>query len=245
MLPENLVQPNSPQVQYQVSEIDPKEDEDSDKQIHLLQKERDMIRLRFEQKVHDIFFGDMDCPSDLNNNEIDKQNQRENSEEAKDPLSIQRDKEKHTKMDRQNQNENYAEAKILLTKEKQEENYKEIDKQSQNDDSQEFGIFQLKKKKGKHKRGKKTKIQKPWIGKSLNNMNEYQTRNLRSETRLLQSKPEVMKESKYTPNKSKVLLDNRTSHPTQLKRELLTPKSIRVGLNVDSGMLNHPILRLK
>ncbi|KAA6362732.1 MAG: hypothetical protein EZS28_041742 [Streblomastix strix] len=53
-----------------------------------------------------------------------------------------------------------------------------------------------------------------------------------------------MKERKQTPNKSQVFQENHISLPIQLIGELLTPKSIRVGLNVDSGISNHPSLRL-
>ncbi|KAA6397367.1 MAG: hypothetical protein EZS28_007100, partial [Streblomastix strix] len=60
----------------------------------------------------------------------------------------------------------------------------------------------------------------------------------------LQSKLEVKKERKQSPNKSKVLQANHTSHLTLYKGEQLAPKSIRVGLNVDSRMSNHPNLRL-
>ncbi|KAA6378487.1 MAG: hypothetical protein EZS28_025985, partial [Streblomastix strix] len=205
--------------------------------------ERDMLQLRFEQDVHDTVFGELDCFSDLNNNEMDKQSQSKDSEEARDPLSIKGDKEKHMEMDKQDKNQNAAKAKVSLTKEKQQE--KEMDKQSQSDDSQEFGITRAKKKRGRHKRGKKTKVEQPRKERNLNNMNEDQTRNLRSGTKIFLQKPQVNKERKQTPNKSKVLQDNHTPHPTQPKGELLTPKSIRVGLNVDSGMSNHPALRLK
>ncbi|KAA6402059.1 MAG: hypothetical protein EZS28_002424 [Streblomastix strix] len=70
MLPGNPVQSNSSQIQYQIREVDPQEEEDLDKQILQIQEERDMIQLRFEQEVHDTVFGDIDCPSNLNNNEI-------------------------------------------------------------------------------------------------------------------------------------------------------------------------------
>ncbi|KAA6326802.1 MAG: hypothetical protein EZS28_053899, partial [Streblomastix strix] len=85
--PVNPVQPNSPQIQYQIRQVDPQEEEDLDKQILQLQEVRDMLQLRFQQEVHDTIFGEIDCPSDLNNNEMNKQSQSEDSEEAKDPLS--------------------------------------------------------------------------------------------------------------------------------------------------------------
>ncbi|KAA6395841.1 MAG: hypothetical protein EZS28_008641, partial [Streblomastix strix] len=148
-----------------------------------------MIQLRIEQEVHDTVFGEIDCPSDLNNNEMYKQSQSEDSEEAKDPPSIQNDKVKHTKIDKQNENENAAIVKVSLIKEKQKENYKETDKQSQSDDSQEFRITQAREKRSRHKRGKKTKVQQPRKEKNLNNMNDDQVINLRSGKWLLQSKP--------------------------------------------------------
>ncbi|KAA6361727.1 MAG: hypothetical protein EZS28_042746 [Streblomastix strix] len=247
MLPENPIQPNSQQIQYQIREIDPQEEEDLEKQIFQLQEERDMIQLRFDYEVHDTVLRELDCPSDFDNNEMDKQSQSEDSEEAKDHLSIQSNKKKHTKMDKQNgnENENAPKAKMSLMKEKQKKNHKEMDKLSQCDDSQEFGTSRLKKSRARHKRSKKAKVQQPRKELNFNNMNEDQTRNLRSGTMLFQSKPEVMKERKQTLNKSNVPQDNHTSRLTQLNEELLTPKSIRVGLNVDSGMSNHPALRLK
>ncbi|KAA6316216.1 MAG: hypothetical protein EZS28_055291, partial [Streblomastix strix] len=75
-------------------------------------------------------------------------------------------------------------------------------------------------------------------------MIEVQTRNFISGTGLLQSKPEVKKERKSIPNKSKLLQDNHTSHLIQLKEELLTLKSICIGMNVDIRISNHPTLRL-
>ncbi|KAA6363375.1 MAG: hypothetical protein EZS28_041099 [Streblomastix strix] len=75
MLPENPTYTNSPQVQYQIREVDPQEEEDLDKQNLQLQEERNMIQLRFEQEVYDTVFGDIDYLSDLNNNEMDKQSQ--------------------------------------------------------------------------------------------------------------------------------------------------------------------------
>ncbi|KAA6368261.1 MAG: hypothetical protein EZS28_036212, partial [Streblomastix strix] len=215
-----LTQPKSPQIQYQIRQVDPQKEVDLNKQIRQLQKERDMMQLRFEQEVHDTIFGNLDCPSDLNNSEMDKQSQRQNSEEAKDPQSIQDETGKHIKMDKQHENKKSVNAEVSLTKEKLP-----------------------KKKRIRHKRGKKTKVLQPRKENNLNN--EDQTRNLRSGTKLFLQKPEVKKERKKTPNKSKVLQDNHTPHPTQPKGELLTPKSIRVGLNVDSGMSNHPALRLK
>ncbi|KAA6363976.1 MAG: hypothetical protein EZS28_040497 [Streblomastix strix] len=199
MEPVNFVQPNSPQIQYQIRQVDLQEEEDLDKLIFQLQEERDMLQLRFEQEVHDTVFGELDCPSDLNNNEMDKQSQSEDSEEAKDHPSIQGDKEKHMEMDKQNENENAAKIKVSLIKEKQYENHKEMDKQSQSDDSQEFGIARPKKNRGRHNRVKKTKVEQLRKEKNLNNLIEDQTRNLRSGTEQLQSKPEVKKERKQTP----------------------------------------------
>ncbi|KAA6365713.1 MAG: hypothetical protein EZS28_038760 [Streblomastix strix] len=126
--PVNPVQSNCPQIQYQIWQVDPQEEEDLDKQILQLQEERDMLQLRFEQEVHDIVLGVLNCPSDLNNNEQDKQSQSEDSEEAKDPLSIRGYKEKRMEMDKQNENENAAKVKVSLIKEKQYENLKEMDK---------------------------------------------------------------------------------------------------------------------
>ncbi|KAA6387108.1 MAG: hypothetical protein EZS28_017361, partial [Streblomastix strix] len=190
VVPENPIQSNSPQVQYQIIEVDPLEEEDLDKQILQLQEERDMIQMKFELEVHDTIFGEFDCLSDLNNNELNKQSQSEDSEEAKDPLSIQGDKKKHTTMDQQNENENSAKAKVSLIKKKQKKIHKEMDQQSQSDDFQQVGTTRVKKKRGRHKRVKKIKVLQPRKEKKLNNMNEDQTRNLRSGTKLLQSKPE-------------------------------------------------------
>ncbi|KAA6363054.1 MAG: hypothetical protein EZS28_041419, partial [Streblomastix strix] len=243
IFPENLIQPNSPQMQFQTIEVDFQKDEDLDKQIRQLQEERYLLRLKFEFEVHDIVFGDIYYPSDLNINEVDKQSQSENSEETKDPQSKQDENGKHIMMDKQYENENAAKAKVSLMKEKQQE--KEMDKQSQSDDSQETGTTRPRMKRARHKRDKKTKVLQPRKEKNLNNLNEDQTRNLRSGTKIFLQKPEVKKERKYTPNKSKILQDNHTSHLTQPKGELLTSKSIHVGLNVDSGMSNHPALRLK
>ncbi|KAA6373240.1 MAG: hypothetical protein EZS28_031232 [Streblomastix strix] len=76
-------------------------------------------------------------------------------------------------------------------------------------------------------------------------MNEDLNRNLGSGTRLLQLKPEVKKEMKPIPNKSKFLRDNHTSYLIQRKGEILILKLICIGLNVDSGMSKHTTLRLK
>ncbi|KAA6401073.1 MAG: hypothetical protein EZS28_003394 [Streblomastix strix] len=155
-----------------------------------LQEEIITVQLRFEQEVHDTLFGDIDYSSDINNNEMDKQSQSEDNEEAKNPISTQNDQEKQTKIDKQNENENAAKAIVSLNKEKQKDIHEEMDKQSQSDDSQEFGVTRAKKKRARHKRDKKTKVQQPRKEKNLNNMNEDETINLRSGTRLLQSKPE-------------------------------------------------------
>ncbi|KAA6355093.1 MAG: hypothetical protein EZS28_049379, partial [Streblomastix strix] len=149
-----------------------------------------MMQLRFEQEVHDTIFGNLDCPSDLNNNEMDKQSQSKNSEEAKDPQSIQDETGKHIKMDKQYVNEKSVNAEVSLTQEKQQE--KEMDKQSQSEDSQEIGSIRPKKKRTRHKRGNKTKVLQPRKEKNLNN--EDQTRNLRSGTKIFLQKPEVKKE---------------------------------------------------
>ncbi|KAA6388772.1 MAG: hypothetical protein EZS28_015703 [Streblomastix strix] len=227
-----------------LQKINPQEEEDLDKQIHQLQEERDTKQLVYEQDAYDIVFGDIDCPADLNNNEMDKQSQSENSEEAKDHLSKQDGKMKHTKTDNQNQNENSAKAQVLLTKQKQKENYKEMDNQSQSDDFKKFEIIQVKKKRGRHKKGKKINAQQPRKERNHNYMIEVQTRNFISGTGLLQSKPEVKKERKSIPNKSNVLQDNHTSHLIQLKGELLTLKSICIGLNVVIRMSNQPTVHL-
>ncbi|KAA6374944.1 MAG: hypothetical protein EZS28_029530 [Streblomastix strix] len=183
MEPINPVQHNSPQIQYQIRQVDPQEEEDLDKQILQLREERDILQLRFEQEVHDTVFGDIDCPSDLNNDEMDKQSQSEDSEEAKDPQSIQDEKGKHMEMYKLDGNENVAKVKVSLINEKQYKNHMKMDKQSQSDDSQEFGITSAKKNRGKHKRGKKTKVEQPRKERNLNKMNEDQTRNLRSGTK--------------------------------------------------------------
>ncbi|KAA6352828.1 MAG: hypothetical protein EZS28_051645, partial [Streblomastix strix] len=99
MLTGNPIQSNNPQIQYQIRQVETSEEEDLDKQIFLLQEERYTIQFRFEQEAHDTVFGDIDCPSDLNNIGMDKQNKNEVSEEAKDALSILGDKEKHIEMD--------------------------------------------------------------------------------------------------------------------------------------------------
>ncbi|KAA6353520.1 MAG: hypothetical protein EZS28_050954 [Streblomastix strix] len=103
-----------------------------------------MLQLRFEYEVHDTVFGELDCPSDLNNNEMDKQSQSEDSEEARDTLSIKGDKEKHMEMNKQDKNKNAAKVNVSLIMEKQQE--KEMDKQSQSDDSKELGTTRAKKK---------------------------------------------------------------------------------------------------
>ncbi|KAA6397099.1 MAG: hypothetical protein EZS28_007367 [Streblomastix strix] len=103
-----------PQIQHQIREVSSQEEDDLDKKILQLQEEIDMIQLRFEQEVHDTLFGELDCPSDLNNNEMDKYCQSEDSEETKDHLSIQGNKDKHMKMDKQNENENASKVKISL-----------------------------------------------------------------------------------------------------------------------------------
>ncbi|KAA6376329.1 MAG: hypothetical protein EZS28_028141 [Streblomastix strix] len=122
----------------------------------------------------------------------------------------------------------------------------QIDIQSQKEDPQKLDVPQIwGQKSARHIRGKKAKKQQPQKEKNLHNMNEYQIKNLRNGTMLLQSKLQVMKERKYTPNKSKVHQNNHTSYLIQLKEELLTSKLIRAALNVDSGMSNHPTLRLK
>ncbi|KAA6395770.1 MAG: hypothetical protein EZS28_008702 [Streblomastix strix] len=128
MLPVNHVQPNSPQIQYQIKQVEPQDEEDLDKQVLQLQEEKDSIQLRFDQEVHDTVFVDIDCPSDLNNNEMDKQSQSEDSKVVIYPLSIRGDKEKHMEMDKQNENENAAKVKVSLIKEKLYGNYKEMDK---------------------------------------------------------------------------------------------------------------------
>ncbi|KAA6368655.1 MAG: hypothetical protein EZS28_035817 [Streblomastix strix] len=63
--------------------------------------------------------------------------QSEDSEEVKDPLSKQRDKEKYTKMDRLNRSGDSAKAKDLLIKQKEGEKHKEKDKQSQSEYSED------------------------------------------------------------------------------------------------------------
>ncbi|KAA6367370.1 MAG: hypothetical protein EZS28_037103, partial [Streblomastix strix] len=160
-------QPKSPQIQYQIRQVDPQEEEDLDKQIRQLQEERDMMQLRFEQEVHDTIFGTLDCPLDLNDNEMDKQSQSENSEEAKDPQSIQDETGKHVKMDKQYENEKAVKAEASVAKEKQQE--KEMDKQSQSEDSQEIGSLRPKKKRTRHKRGQKSKVLQLRREKNLNN----------------------------------------------------------------------------
>ncbi|KAA6360101.1 MAG: hypothetical protein EZS28_044372 [Streblomastix strix] len=82
MLLINSIQPQSPQKQNQIREVDPQEEEDLDKQILILQEEREMIQLKFEQEVHDTVFGELNYLSDLKVNEMEKQNQSENSEES-------------------------------------------------------------------------------------------------------------------------------------------------------------------
>ncbi|KAA6330181.1 MAG: hypothetical protein EZS28_053527, partial [Streblomastix strix] len=153
-----------------------------------------MLQLRFEQEVHDTIFGELDCPSDLNNNKMDKQSQSEDSQEDKNPQSIQDETGKYMENDKQDKNKNATKAKVPLTKEKQQE--KEMDKQSQSDDSQEFGIIRAKKKRGRHNRGKKTKVEQPRKERNLNNMNEDQTRNLRSGSKIFFQIADVKKERK-------------------------------------------------
>ncbi|KAA6357031.1 MAG: hypothetical protein EZS28_047442, partial [Streblomastix strix] len=204
-----------------------------------------MIQLRFEQELLDTIFGNINCPSDINSNEMDKLSQSEDYKEAKDAISIQDEKGKHMEMYKQNGNENAAKVKVSLIKGKQKENHNKIDKQSQSDDSSEFETTRLKKERGRLKLRKKIKVQQPRKEKNLTKMIEDQTRNLMNGTTQLQSKLEVKKERNQFTNKSKVLRDNHTSHLTLQKGESLTIKSTRMGLNVDNGMSNHPTLRLK
>ncbi|KAA6365567.1 MAG: hypothetical protein EZS28_038906 [Streblomastix strix] len=228
ILLKNPIQPKSPQILYQIREVEPQEAENLDKQILKLQEERDMMQLRFKQEVHDTVFGNLDCPSDLSNNEMGKQSQSENSEEAKNSLSIQDDKEMCTKKDKQNENENAEKAKILLIKEKQKENHKEMDKKAKMMITQSLELLELRIREEDIREIKNKGIIATEREKSQN-INDDQTRNYRSRILLFQSKPEVMKKKKQTPNSSKVLQDSHISYPAQLKRELLTLKSKRVG----------------
>ncbi|KAA6399827.1 MAG: hypothetical protein EZS28_004645 [Streblomastix strix] len=245
MQPENRIQPQSPQKLYQIREVDPYEEDDLDKQIRQLQEERDMMQLRFEQEVHETIFGDLVCPSDLDDNEMNKQSQSENSEEAKDSQSVQDEKGNIQRWINNIKTRIQLKPRSYQRKRSYKKSIRKWTIKVKVMTPRRLKLLKLRKNRGRHKRGKKAKVQQLRIEMNTNNMNENQNRNFGSGTRLLHSKPEVKKEMKPIPNRSKVLQDNHTSYLIQRKGELLTPKLIRVGLNVDSGMSNYPTLRLK
>ncbi|KAA6364920.1 MAG: hypothetical protein EZS28_039553 [Streblomastix strix] len=89
----------------------------------------DMQQLNQGKDVQDIVFGDMDCLLEVNNKEINKQIQCEDSKEVKDHLTKQEDKETLTKMDKQNHSEYFTEVDTPPVKQKKRLRCK-IDKKS-------------------------------------------------------------------------------------------------------------------